>query len=103
MVSYPGLGLVGLGLCFEEAVKMSFRHFFRGFRKGMELFGQNIAAIVNVSLLLAVYVVGVGLTSLFAKLFGKHFLELKVSKRKKSYWSRLNLKKRPIEEYYRMF
>jgi len=78
------------------------KQFFRGFRKGMGNFGYNIAIIINTILLTVVYIFGVGLTFIFAKIFRKHFLETKLSK-KDTYWHDLNLKKRPIEEYYRQF
>jgi hypothetical protein len=44
----------------------------------------------------------VGLTSIFAKIFKKHFLETKLPK-DATYWSDLNLKNKPIEKYYRQF
>ena len=78
------------------------KQFFMGFRKGMGYFGHGIALIINTILLSLVYFIGVGITSIFAKLFGKHFLETKLGK-KSTYWSDLNLKKRPLEEYYRQF
>jgi hypothetical protein len=68
----------------------------------MRNFGYNIALIINTLLLSLVYVVGVGFTSVIAKLFRKHFLKIIISK-KNSYWYDLNLKKKPIEEYYRQF
>lgn len=77
--------------------------FFDGFQKGMKDFGSNINLIVNSILLLIVYLVGVGITSLLAKLSGKHFLERKISLEKKTYWSDLNLKKKELEKYYRQF
>lgn len=77
--------------------------FFKGLRKGFGDFGHGISAIVNSILLLVVYVVGVGFTSIFAKLFNKRFLFMKTSGKRPSYWSDLNLKKRPMEEYYRQF
>ena len=77
------------------------KQFFKGFKKGMGTFGSNIALIINTLLLFFVYIVGVGLTSIIAKLFRKHFLETRLSK--DSYWSDLNLKKKPIEKYYRQF
>jgi DNA polymerase II large subunit len=52
--------------------------------------------------LTGVYIVGVGLTSLTARIFKKHFLDIKM-KNVKSYWIDLNLKKKKIEEYYRQF
>ena len=79
------------------------KKFLKGFKKGMHDFGQNIAVIINSVLLFFVYIIGVGLTSLFAKIFGKHFLQTKRSKNEETYWSDLNLKKKPIEEYYRQF
>ena len=81
----------------------SLKQFFSGFKKGMHDFGQNIAIIINSTLLLIVYVIGVGLTSILAKIFGKHFLETKISKKRETYWSDLNIKKKPIETYYRQF
>ncbi len=80
---------------------MSVRDFFKGLKEGMHLFGQNIAILVNSILLFIVYVVGVGVTSLIAKLMGKRFLEM--GKKEGSYWKDLNLKKKSIEEYYRQF
>ena len=79
------------------------RRFLIGLKKGMGSFGFNIALIINTVLLTFVYIIGIGFTSIIAKIFKKHFLELKVSKNKESYWQNLNLKKRPIEEYYRQF
>jgi hypothetical protein len=79
------------------------KNFSKGFAQGFKDFGNNISIIVNSVLLLIVYILGVGITSLIAKIFGKHFLEMKLSKKEKTYWSDLNLKKKPIEEYYRQF
>ena len=78
------------------------RRFLVGFREGMKDFGHGIALIVNSFLLAIVYLVGVGFTAIFAKLFRKHFLDMKLSK-KETYWSDLNLKKKSMEEYYRQF
>lgn len=77
------------------------KQFFKGFKKGMSNFGHNIALIINTILLTFVYLIGVGLTSIFAKIFRKHFLEIKLSKN--SYWSDLKLKKKKLEDYYRQF
>ena len=78
------------------------RRFLVGFNKGMKNFGHNLALIINSILLSVVYLIGVGITSIFAKLFKKHFLDMKLLKRD-SYWSDLDLKKKPIKEYYRQF
>ena len=82
---------------------MELKQFLIGCRDGTREFGHNISLIINSALLLIVYLAGVGLTSIFAKLFGKHFLDMKLSKKRASYWSDLNLKKKPIDEYYRQF
>lgn len=82
---------------------IALKQFFRGFKKGVKNFGHSISIIINSVLLSLVYLIGVGITSIFAKLFGKHFLDTKISKKKETYWSDLNLKKRPIEKYYRQF
>lgn len=79
------------------------KEFFKGFKKGFGDFGHGISAIINSALLLVVYLVGVGLTSIFAKIIGKHFFQKKLSKNRPTYWSDLNLKKKPIEDYYRQF
>ena len=77
--------------------------FFKGFKKGMKEFGHCISIIINTVLLSIVYIIGVGITSIIAKLAGKQFLELKLNKKAKTYWNNLNIKKRPIDEYYRQF
>ena len=84
--------------------KMSrIRLFFKGFKKGTQDFGTSIGSIVNSVALALTYLVGVGLTSIVAKAARKRFLEFEISKKRKTYWSDLNLKKKPIEEYYRRF
>tara|TARA_Y100000310_G_C20615600_1_gene780446 strand:- start:1051 stop:1347 length:297 start_codon:yes stop_codon:yes gene_type:complete len=92
---------------FQHAKNLRFlsmrklKRFFKSFKKGMGNFGQNIALIINTILLTLVYLIGAGLTSIFAKIFRKHFLDMKLSK--DTYWSNLNLKKKHLEEYYRQF
>ncbi|MFP4403905.1 MAG: hypothetical protein ACLFPJ_06135 [Candidatus Woesearchaeota archaeon] len=78
-------------------------NFFRGFKKGMLFFGENIALIVNSFLLLFVYFLGLGLTSIVAKIFKKRFLDKKINLNKKTYWSDLNLSKKEFKSYYRQF
>jgi hypothetical protein len=81
----------------KRGAKMSWKAFMRGMRG----FGMNISVIVNTALLLFVYFIGVGLSSIAAKLLGKRFIETKLSKG--SYWKTLNLKKKPMVAYYRQF
>jgi len=77
--------------------------FIRGFRKGMSGFGQGISSIVNSALLSLVYLVGVGATAIFAKVIGKHFMDMKAANGADSYWTELDLKKKSVDEYYRQF
>lgn len=79
-----------------------FSQFFIGFKKGMGNFSSSIALLVSAILLALVYFIGAGLTSVIAKLSGKHFLEMKLLK-KGTYWSDLNLKTKPLKEYCRQF
>ena len=74
--------------------------FFKGVKKGTKDFGENISTLVNSLLLLIVYVIGVGLTAIVAKVMRKQFLD---TKKKDSYWNELNLKKKEMKEYYRQF
>jgi len=67
--------------------------FFKGSKKVLEEFNQIIVKVSNSILLFVVYSVGAGLTSILARLVGKHFLDIKALKGVDSYWSDLNLKK----------
>jgi membrane protein DedA with SNARE-associated domain len=77
--------------------------FFQGFRRGFASYSHDLAGIISVLLLTLAYFIGVGLASMFSRIFGKHFLKTKRSKQSRTYWKDLNLKKTPIEEYYRQF
>lgn len=74
-----------------------------GLKAGQKKFGEDIAQIINFILLTIVYFIGVGLTSIFAKIFRKSFLELKIDKKAGSYWEELNLDKKKMEDYYKQF
>lgn len=77
------------------------KQYLESFFKGFKEFGLAFSTLANSLLLFVVYILGVGLTSLVARLFGKHFLNMKPSK--KSYWEDYNLSNGTIEEYYRQF
>ena len=77
--------------------------FFTGFKCGFSAFGHNLTALINSFLLLVVYIFGVGLTALVAKLMGKHFINIRKGKNQDSYWAPLNLQKKPVDDYYRQF
>jgi hypothetical protein len=76
------------------------KKFCQGCKEGFEEYGKSLISIVNVVLLSIVYIIGVGLTSILARISKKRFLDLRA---KKSYWISLNPKKKPIEAYYRQF
>jgi hypothetical protein len=82
---------------------MKLKEFFKGIKKGQKEFGEDIAQVINFILLTIVYFIGVGLTSIFAKIVGKSFLDLNIDKNVESYWEELNLEKDDIREYYRQF
>jgi len=77
--------------------------FIKGFKQGFHDFGNGITNIINFILLSIVYFIGVALTSIIAKILGKHFMDIKQEKKKKTYWKDYNLKKEPIDNYYRQF
>ena len=76
--------------------------FFKGFYEGFKSFGQSVSKVVNLILLGIVYFVGMGLTAIFAKAFGKKFLEIKATD-PKSNWEKVRIKKEQLENYKRMF
>lgn len=78
----------------------NFKIFFIGVKRGFRNFSHIITNIINFILLFFVYIFGIGIVSVISKLLGKHFLDLKS---KGSSWIIRKLKKRPMEEYYRLF
>lgn len=82
-------------------INLMFKKIFHAIKKILEPIGKIISSIVNFILLGIVYFVGIGITSIIFKLFGKHFLDLKNNKA--SYWEERNLSKEPIEKYHRMY
>jgi len=76
--------------------------FIKGLKIGLIEFGYNISRIINLIFLTIIYIFGIGLTALLAKLKKKRFLETKFT-HKKTYWSKLNLKRKPLDKYTRQF
>jgi|WetSurMetagenome_2_1015567.scaffolds.fasta_scaffold1883665_1 hypothetical protein len=78
--------------------------FFKGFYKGMKKFGANIVSITNFIILVPVYLIGVGISSIIAKITGKKFLNMKkFDKKAKSYWVEKQRKKQDLEDSYNQF
>ena len=71
------------------------------FKQGIKKFMNDLTFLISFFLLTITYFSGVALTFLFAKIFGKNFLDTR--KKEKSYWRDLNLKEKSMEEYYKQF
>ena len=78
-------------------------NFVKGFKEGKGFFEESMAFLVSAILLSVIYVVGVGASALVAKLTKKEFLQTRINKETKTYWSDLQLTKQPLEHYYRQF
>ena len=68
---------------------------------GIKKYGELLNTAVISLFLIITYVLGVGISSLIAKLFRKHFLEMNM--KKETYWSDLNITKKTKEHYYKQF
>ena len=68
----------------------------------LESIAKVISNVINFILLAIVYFIGIGFVAIIAKLFRKHFLELK-KQNKKSNWHEHRVEKQPLERYYRTF
>src|SRR3989344_497823 len=77
--------------------------FFRQAKIGQKEFGEDIATVINSILLSIVYFLGFGATFILSRIMKKKFLSNKIDKSADSYWERLNLGKKQMEEYYRQF
>ena len=77
--------------------------FFADIKEGFKLYGEVIATVVNSVLLTIVYVIGVGLTSIFTKVIGKKFLEMKIDDSSETYWNELNIGDEDMDSHYKQF
>lgn len=60
--------------------------FFKGFQNGLKEFGKKVSIIVNTALLLAVYILGVGIPALVARVKHKEFMHERLERKKSTYW-----------------
>ena len=88
-------------LAVAEGAPMN--EFFKGLKQGFRSFGELIGMVVNSALLLVAYIIGVGITSIIAKITGKHFLEMKLDKKSDSYWKPFQTRRTGSLEDYRQF
>jgi len=75
--------------------------FVKGLKTGFRTFGFKVTNVINFVLLFLVYFIGVGITSLAAKIAKKKFLNLKPEGN--TYWKEHNLGKQDLKDYYRQF
>lgn len=73
-----------------------------GFKEGVKEAIHAVRQATNFLLLAPTYLIGVGATSMAAKLTRKHFLDSR-TKQQKTYWKELDMKKDKMEKYYRQF
>lgn len=74
---------------------------FKKILKPFEILSKIVSSIVNFILLSFVYFIGVGLTSLIAKISNKKFLDLK-KENKDSYWEDKEVSNK-FEDHFRQF
>ena len=78
-------------------------HFFHSLKHGFYEFGHTLTILVNTTLLLLAYLVGIGPTAIIARLTGKRFLSAGPEPKKRSYWDPITQSNGKFEEYYRQF
>lgn len=76
--------------------------FLKGFKEGFSKVGLGVSNIVNFFLLLLVYLVGIGVPAIIAKLMRKRFLDLKIEK-EASHWHEPEDYEDSMEDCYRQF
>ena len=68
--------------------------FFNQIKLGFKEFGEVLSFLINTLLLFLVFVLGIGIIAIIAKLLKKKFLDLYPDKNLKSYWvSKVNRNK----------
>jgi len=82
---------------------VKWKRIFLSLKEGQKKFGECISSIINFLTLSFVYFLGIGTTSLVARLFKKRFIELKPNNCKETYWEESNLGKEKLNEYFRQF
>ena len=69
----------------------------------LKIYSEFVQKIVNSILLTIVYIFGVGITSLTAKIVKKKFLDIDLNENSKTYWQDSKLIKKDKGEYYKQF
>jgi hypothetical protein len=71
------------------------------FLQGFKDVGETIALVVNATLLMLAYVVGIGLAQAFSG--GKEWLETKLDDKRTTYWESHDRVPTDVEKYWRQF
>ncbi len=80
------------------------KQFLQGLRQGFAKFMSLLADSINLVLLGAVYLAGVGTTSIIARVFKQKFLDLKPGGSAQTYWQEVSSGRYDARDYfYRMF
>ena len=82
-----------------QAIWKAVKIFWAAFKK----FGEFMASIINFFLLIPVYFIGIGVSSLFMKLSNEEAMNIEKKEKQKTYWKEYNLGTKKKEEYKRMF
>ncbi|MBT3940945.1 hypothetical protein HOD83_02455 [Candidatus Woesearchaeota archaeon] len=61
-------------------------NFVQGVKDGFKEFGERVTSVVNFVLLLIVYVIGVGITTILAKITKQKLLDFSFKDGRDSYW-----------------
>tara|TARA_Y100000310_G_C20622488_1_gene784122 strand:- start:362 stop:586 length:225 start_codon:yes stop_codon:yes gene_type:complete len=69
-------------------------------KEGMKAFGNTLTTLINSILLFVVYLIGIGITSIIARIVGKKFLD---TEKKDSYWKEYAEMNKTKESRYRQF
>ncbi len=86
-------------------LKLSFKpgsRIFIGFKRGAMVFLSDIASFNNFILMSFTYFIGVGISTVFIRVLGRHKKKLE-SENPTTYWKDLNIGEKPIDSYYRPF
>ena len=77
---------------------------WQGFRDGFKTLGEDVSTLVNTVLLALVYILGVGITAIIAKIAGKRFLERDIAaSNPKTYWNDVEDEHPDLESHFRQF
>ena len=75
--------------------------FLVGFRKGFTAFGHRVNDVITFLVLVPVYFIGVGITSIIGRLAKKKFLDINPSG--DTYWINVDEKEDTLDDYRRSF